>query len=89
MVTYEEVNGRAIGLLILFGDRLSVQTQEIVHELVEHNESGIALEMMADMLAEGGAPVTDRERAEMLDLVSEMGMDDGVERSLALCPRRV
>lgn len=44
--------------------------------------------MMADMLAEGGAPVTDRERAEMLDLVSEMGMDEGVERTLALCPRR-
>ena len=47
-----------MGLLILFGDRLSLQTQEIVHELVEHNESGIALEMMAEMLAEGGAPVT-------------------------------
>ena len=44
-----------MGLLILFGDRLSLQTQEIVHELVEHNESGIALEMMAEMLAEGGA----------------------------------
>ena len=78
-----------MALLILFGDRLSLQTQEIVHELVEHNESGIALEMMADMLAQGGAPVTDRERAEMLDLVSEMSMEDGVEQSLAQCPRRV
>lgn len=78
-----------MGLLILFGDRLSLQTQEIVHELVEHNESGIALEMMAEMLAEGGAPVTDRERAEMLDLVSEMAMANGVEQSLAQCPRRV
>ena len=78
-----------MGLLILFGDRLSLQTQEIVHELVEHNESGIALEMMAEMLAEGGAPVTDRERAETLDLVSDMGMDDGVEQSLAQCPRRL
>lgn len=57
-------------------------------ELVELNESGIALEMMAVMLAERGAPVTDRERVEMLGLVSEMGMDNGVERSLALCPRR-
>jgi hypothetical protein len=89
MVTHEELNGRAMGLGILFGDRLSLQTQEIVHELVEHNEPGIALEMTADMLAEGGAPVTDRERAEMLDLVSVMGMDDGVEQSLAPCPRRV
>ena len=76
-------------MLILLGDRLSLQTQEIVHELVEHNESGIALEMMAEMLAEGGEPVTDRERAEMLDLISVMGMDDGVERSLERCPRRV
>ena len=77
-----------MGLLIRLGDRLRLQTQEIVHELVDHNESGVALEIMADMLAERGAQIIDRERAEMLELVSDMGMDDQVERSLRLCPRR-
>jgi hypothetical protein len=88
MVSYEDVNGRAMGLLIRLGDRLSLQTQEIVHELVDHNESGVALEIMAEMLAEASASITDQERAEMLELVSEMGLDDRVERSPELCPRR-
>ena len=88
MPDHEEVSGRAMGILIRLGDRLSVQTQEIVHELVEHNESGVALEVMADMLAEAGASITDHERNEMLQLVSDMGMDDGVGRSLEMCPRR-
>jgi hypothetical protein len=37
-----------MGMLIRLGDRLTLQTQEIVHELVEHNEAGVALEIMAD-----------------------------------------
>ena len=83
MPDHEEVSGRAVGILIRLGDRLSLQTQEIVHELVEHNESGVALEVMADMLAESGASITDPERNEMLRLVSDMGMDDGVGSQLA------
>jgi hypothetical protein len=84
----EGVSGRTMGLLIRLGDRLSLQTQEIVDELVEHNEPGVALEMMADMLGEAGASITDQERTEMLQLGSHMGMDDGVHRSLEACPRR-
>jgi hypothetical protein len=57
-------------------------------ELVDHNESGVALEIMADMPAEAGVSITARERTEILQLVSDMGMDDRVERSLELCPRR-
>jgi hypothetical protein len=71
-----------------FRDRRNLQTQEIVHELVDHNQSGGALEIMADMLAEACALITDQERAEMLELLSERGMDDRVERSLEMCPRR-
>jgi hypothetical protein len=43
---------------------------------------------MVDLLTEVGASITDQERADVLQLVSEMGMDDQVERSLELCPRR-
>jgi hypothetical protein len=88
MVSHEDVNGRTMGLLIRFGDRLTLQTQEIVHELVEHNESGVALEIMADMLAEARAPIADSERAEMLKLVSDMRMDGGVQQVLRSCPHR-
>jgi len=86
--SYEEVSSRAMAILIRLEDRLSLQTQEIVRELVDHNESGVALEIMADKLAEAGASISDRERTDMLQLVSEMGMDDQVGRTLELCPRR-
>jgi hypothetical protein len=89
VASHEEVTGRAMALLICLGDRLSLRTQEIVHELVDHNESEVALEIMADMLSEADASITDLERAEMLELVSEMGMDDRVEQVLELCPRKV
>jgi hypothetical protein len=52
VVSHEEINGTNMALLIRPGDRLSLQTQELVRELVEHNESGVALEIMADMLGE-------------------------------------
>jgi hypothetical protein len=77
-----------MGLLIRLGDRLSLQTQEFVHDLLDHNERGVALETMADALGDAGAPITDSERTEMLQLVSEMRMGDRVERALRLCPER-
>jgi hypothetical protein len=77
-----------MGILIRLGDRLSLQTQEIVHELVDHNESGVALEIMADMLAEAVTSITGWERTEVLQLACATGMDDRVQRSLEVCPRR-
>jgi hypothetical protein len=40
--SHEEITGRAMGVLIRLADRLTLQTQEIVHELVDHYEPGIA-----------------------------------------------
>ena len=88
MLSHEDASGRVMEILIRLGDRLSLQTQAIVDELVDDNEPGVALEIMADRLAEAGASISDRERTDMLQLVSDMGMDDGVERTLELCPRR-
>jgi hypothetical protein len=70
------------------GDRLDLKSQEWTHEFLDHNELGVALETIADVLSEAGAPVTDEERGEMLGLVAEMQMDGRVSRALALCPRR-
>jgi hypothetical protein len=58
VVTPEEGDGRTAGMLILFGDRLSLHTQEIVHEPVGQR-TGCRPRMMADMSAEGGAPLTE------------------------------
>jgi hypothetical protein len=78
-----------MGLRILHGERLSLHTQEDCPRIGGTQRIAYAIEMIADMVAEGGAPVTDREQAEMLDLDSEMSMDDGVEPPLALSPRRL
>lgn len=48
----------------------------------------IALETMAEMLCEYDQPVTSSERADFMQLVRRMAMDDRVERNLALCPDR-
>ena len=75
-----------MGLLIRLGDRLDLKTQRWVHEFLDHNELGLALETMAEALSEAAAPISDHERAEMLDLVADMRMDGRVSHALALCP---
>jgi hypothetical protein len=84
----EDLRGRLLGLLIRLGDRLDLQSQDFVHEFLDHNEQGLALETMADALSEAGAPITDDERSEMLAFVVEMDMGGRVESALALCPTR-
>lgn len=85
----EELNGRVMGLLIHFGDRLSLQTQELVHEMVDHNERGVALETLIDVLGSLSMPITDSERAEVRSLAEAMKMTDGlIEQALGNCPRR-
>ena len=85
---YDDIRGRLMGLLVRLGDRLDLPTQDWVHEFLDHNELGLALETMADGLGEAGAPVEDQERSEILALVGVMRMDDRVPRALALCPPR-
>jgi hypothetical protein len=76
-----------MAILIRLADRLDPRTQEWVHEFLDHNELGLALETMADALSEAASPISDDEHAEMLDLVADMQMDGRVPRALALCPR--
>ena len=72
--------------MIRLDDRLDAQAIEWTTEFLEHNELGLALEMMADALSEDEAAIADDERADMLGLVQRMGMTDHVERPLAYCP---
>jgi hypothetical protein len=73
-------------MLVELDDRLTAEQLRFGHELLDQNELGVALEMMADLLSEEGTAITDGERTRMLGLASEMEMGDRVERTLALCP---
>ncbi len=49
---------------------------------------GLALEQMADVLAEDERPLTASERDDMITLAARMQMDDRVPRVLRFCPER-
>lgn len=85
---HDELSGLVRGLLINVEDRLPPETRDLVVELIDASEFGVALETMAEMLGEYEQPVTAQERTNFLDLVKRMAMDDRVERNLALCPHR-
>ena len=77
-----------MGILIRLGDRLTLSVQDLMHELLDHSELGLALEMMAGALADASAPVSQEERSEMLSLAAEMAMSEPISESLSHCPSR-
>ena len=85
---FEQIRGGLIATLVDVEDRLPEDTCRWVTEFIDAGEFGLALETIADVLAEGEAAITVEERNAMLDLVRDMSMDDRVERVLALCPVR-
>jgi len=72
------------------GDGLSAslapEEREWFREFLDANELGLALEMLADWLSEDETPITDADRAEMLDLGEAMGNKARVASPLRLCP---
>jgi hypothetical protein len=85
---YEDIAGRLRGVLIMVGDRLPQSDRGLIGEFIDHNELGLALEQIADLLAEAATPVRATERADMLALAQDMNMDDGVATALSRCPAR-
>jgi hypothetical protein len=83
---YEDLQGRLSGLLIRLDDRFEDWDKRLLHEFIDAGEFGLALEQMADLLAEVEAPLTENERHDMLTLVQIMEMGDHVPRVLAFCP---
>jgi hypothetical protein len=63
----DEVQGQVRGLLIIFADQLPSRTVGIIDELIDHDESGVALEVMSEALATSGITVS----GETLGLFSE------------------
>jgi hypothetical protein len=81
--SYEDLRGRLFSLLIAVEDRLGREQARWVHHVIDVDEYGLALEDMVDILAQAKAPVTDQERADMLDLARRMQMDDLAPRQCA------
>jgi hypothetical protein len=85
---YEEIAGRLRDLLIRLSDRLSDKDLVLIAEFIDANEVGLALEQMADVLAEDQQPLLPDERADILALAERMQIDDRVPRALVFCPDR-
>jgi len=66
--SFEEIQGKLRGLLITLGNQLPKRTVDIVNELIEHAECGVALEILSDMLVESSARLTETE----FDLVTRL-----------------
>ncbi|MDL4819304.1 MafI family immunity protein [Actinomadura opuntiae] len=78
---------RMAALLRLVADRLTDDQLRWGMEFLAHAEYGLAIESVADWLAEEDRSLTAAERAEMTALAGELGADvhARVERSLGHC----
>jgi hypothetical protein len=55
----------------------------VLNDLIEANESGVALEMLSEILPEANATLDERTLLEVTDLVQRMGLDPAVRERLA------
>ena len=78
----EDLAGRLYGLLIGLEDRLDREDARQLHHFIEVGEYGLALEEIAGAFAHAKAPITDKERSDMLTLARTMNMDDPVPRAV-------
>ncbi len=83
---YDDLTGRLFGLLVSLDDRLVARDARLIHEFIEAGEFGLALEQVADVLAEEGTPVSEGERSSMLALNVDMDMGERVPKALMFCP---
>jgi hypothetical protein len=84
---YEDLRGRVRGVLIATAGLFPAQQAGLVDELIDANESGLALEMLSEMLVEAKADVDAQVVAQIDRLVSEMGLAREVgERVRKLMP---
>ena len=74
---FEDLAGRLYGLVIIFSDRLPADRAEWVHHVVDVGEYGLALEDLAAMLVHDKIAITDQERADIVSLARQMGMNLG------------
>jgi hypothetical protein len=77
---YEGLRGRATALLIEVEHSLPPGQGAVMAELIDHNEPGVAVEMITAILAEAGAVITADQAGQVESLVRDMGLDESVSR---------
>ena len=77
---YEDLRGRATALLIAVESDLPAGQVDVLAELIDHNEPGVAVEMITAILAEVGAEIAADQVGQIESLVRDMGLDDSVAR---------
>jgi hypothetical protein len=71
-----------VGLSLL----ISTERAEMVQDLWDHGEPGVALEILASNLSDDHVPLTAARRAELASLARPRGVGDQVEWDLRWCP---
>jgi hypothetical protein len=72
---YEELRGRVQALLIEVADQLPAFTVDLVTELIDANEPGVAVETISEMLAEAHGEISAGTLGHVHDLVTTMHLD--------------
>jgi hypothetical protein len=83
---HERLQGLLFAILIQLDDRITPRDAGLIHEFIDVGELGLALEQIADLLAEAQAPITDSERADLETLAYAMDLDQRVPQALESCP---
>jgi hypothetical protein len=82
--THADLTGRLRGLIILLDDQLTLDQARVADELVDASEFGLALEFLADRLAEDDTPIPEDVRGDFQRLSSELGIVDRIMGPLGL-----
>ena len=84
--THADLTGRLRGLIILLGERLTLDQARSADELIDAAEFGAALKMLADWLSANETPIPDGVRRDFERLSAQMGNGERVMRPLDRCP---
>lgn len=83
---HADLTGRLRGLVIMLGGDLTLDQARHVDELIDGAEFPVALETLAECLAENRTPVPDSIRRDFERLSTQLGNHDRVMEPLAACP---
>jgi hypothetical protein len=71
---HENVRARMRSLFRIVRDKLPPDLRGLVEELIEANESGVALEMISEALADGNEHLSQQALADIATLVASMDL---------------
>ncbi len=85
-VTNADLTGRLRGLVILLGEKVTLDQARRADELIDVSEFGSALELLTDWLCENETPISPDLRRDFERLAGVIGDTDRVLHALNMCP---